>query len=98
MTINEIMSTLNEMAEIDNIKAWTKVSGKERIYIDVIRTDREGNRYGGSGGSCYLDLATGKVVTHAKGYNKTIFINSYTKDFHTENGTIKKIEDTVRIA
>lgn len=46
MTVDaeKTVNALNAMPEIETVKVWTKVAGKESIYIDVIRTDRDGKR------------------------------------------------------
>lgn len=91
----ELTAAVSAMPEVETAEAWTKVAGKERVYIEVIRTDRDGKRYGGSGGKCYIDLGTGKVMASATGYNKTFYLNSFTKEFHTTNGTTDKIRAIV---
>ena len=91
-----ILDTLKEMKEIESASIWNKVHGKERIYIEVIRTDRDGKRYGGSGGKCYLDLITGEVMSSNSGYNKSFYINSFTKSFHEDNKTTEKIADAAK--
>lgn len=95
---SEIAAIVAAMPEIETANVWTKIAGKERIYIEVIRTDRDGKRYGGSGGKCYIDLNSGKVLAEKNGYNGTFYVNSFTKDFHVENGTTDKIRAIVAAA
>lgn len=89
--IEEIAAAVRAMPEVEDVKVWASVRWKERIYVDVIRTDREGDIFGGSGGTCYIDLTSGRVIAQSKGYNGSIYINSFTKSFHTERGTTDKI-------
>ena len=91
----EIASEIARMQEIESSSVWTKVEGKERIYVEVIRTDADGNRFGGSGGQCWVDLNSGRVLAKTGGYNGSFYINSYTKSFHSGNGTTDKIRAIV---
>lgn len=86
-----IVQALSALDFIESATAWTKVPGKERIYVEVMRADRGGNRFGGVGGKMYIDLSTGKVMSAKTGYNGTCYCNSYTADFHKGNGTVAHI-------
>jgi hypothetical protein len=83
------------MPEVESARAWTSVPGKERIYVEVIRTDVDGKRYGGNGGQCWVDLNTGAVLAKNDRYNGTFYFNSFTKSFHVANGTTDKIRAIV---
>lgn len=91
----KIAAAIGELPEIESVNLWSSVAGKERIYIELIRTDRDGKRYGGVGGKCYLDLQNGRLLGSNSGYNGSIYCNSFTKDYHTENGTAAKIRAIV---
>ena len=95
---NEIAAQIEAMPEIESVNVWTKVAGKERIYVDVIRTTQDGTRYGGSGGRCFVDLNTGRVLKDSNGYNGSIYLNTYTKDFHTERKTTDLIRAIIAAA
>ena len=90
-----IAAKVAAMPEVEDANVWTRAAGKERIYVNVIRTTREGKRYGGNGGTAIIDLNTGRVVKGANGYNGSIYCNSFTKDFHENKGTTDKIREIV---
>jgi hypothetical protein len=86
-----IAAALTALDFIESATVWTKVAGKERIYVEVMRADRDGGRFGGVGGKMHIDLTTGKVMSLKTGYNGTCYCNSYTADFHKANGSVAKI-------
>lgn len=93
MTITEITAKIAALPFVEKASAWTKVAGKERIYIDLKRYDRNGKIFGGVGGSCYIDIASGKLMHGTNGYNDSAFCNSYTKRYHEDNDSFGKIKE-----
>lgn len=87
----EIAARAKQIAGVNSASIWTSVAGKERVYIDLMRADKQGHDYGGVGGRVYVDVNSGKIVAGKDGYNGTPFFNSYTKSYHEANGTIAKI-------
>ncbi|ODN69577.1 hypothetical protein [Methylobrevis pamukkalensis] len=91
----QIAAAIAAMPEVESARVWASVPGKERIYVEVIRTDIDGKRYGGSGGQCWVDLNTGAVLAKTDKYNGTFYCNSFTKAFHVANSTTDKIRAVV---
>lgn len=91
----EIAARIQDIAGVESANVWTKVAGKERIYIELMRADSDGKRYGGQGAKIYLDLNTGKVVSGRDGYNRSPYINSFTKRYHEDADTLAKIEAAI---
>lgn len=98
MTGDDVQALTDKIAAleaVENAEQWTRVPGKERIYIELMRVDKNHKRFGGSGGRIYFDLNAAKVITHRRGYGHTPFYNSYTFSFHTEKNTISAIQEIV---
>ena len=93
MTRTEALTTIHALPFVESVNLWTKVAGKERIYIEVKRYTRDGKVFGGFGGKVYIDLTNGKVMKDHHGYNDSCYFNSYTQAAHTEMGSIAKLKE-----
>lgn len=95
--IHEVATKIAALPFVEKAAAWTKVPGKERIYIDLKRYDTNGRVFGGVGGTCYIDISTGKLMYRTDGYADSPFCNSYTLRFHRENESFTKIKEVAGI-
>jgi hypothetical protein len=93
MTRTEALAAIQALPFVEAASLWTKVAGKERIYIELKRYNRDGTVFGGFGGKVYIDLTTGKVIKDYRGYADTQYFNSYTLAAHTEMGSTAKLKE-----
>lgn len=93
MTRTEALTAIQALPFVESVNLWTKVAGKERIYIELRRYTKDGKVFGGFGGKVYIDLTNGKVMKDHRGYNDTQYFNSYTLAAHTEMGSTAKLKE-----
>jgi hypothetical protein len=96
MTI-DLQATVAQIRQTPGVigaNAWTRVPGKERIYVDLEKLNGGRNWNGGIGHRVVVDLNDGSVKLDTQ-YGRT-WAGGATRDFHTENDTLGKIAAVVR--
>lgn len=90
---DEVLEKIAALDVVESAKLWTSVPGKQRIYIEMLRVDRNGRRYGGAGSQgLYIDLNAGALVRGRNGYNGGTFINSLCSSYHAGRRSLGMIE------
>jgi hypothetical protein len=92
MTHQEIQTAVCSLPGVTGANLWTKVPGKERLYIDTTKYNGGKNWNGGKGFStCYIDLNTAKVVMDGEA-------GAATRNRHNELGTRDALETIAKNA
>jgi len=81
MTHEELRTAVCSLPGVTDATVWTKVPGKERLYVSTTKRNGGKNWNGGVGYStCYIDLNTGRVVMNGEA-------GAATRRYHNEIGT-----------
>jgi hypothetical protein len=85
--IQTLVADIERIHGVDAARAWKKVPGKERIYIDTVKRNG-GQRWNNGVGyaTCFLDLDTGRVVARGEA-------GAATRKWHNANETFDQIRE-----
>lgn len=82
-----------EMATVQGVqsaRAWTKVAGKERVYVELTKHNGGKNWHGGKGGAFVLVAATNRMELDANGW-----AGAATRNWHSDNNTLALLRAAV---
>ena len=85
MDLNAVAKRIeSEVVGVQSARAWTRVSGKERIYIDLTKRNGGAHWNGGRGAT---------MVVHADGRlgDPTDWAGAATEQYHVDHKTVSQI-------
>jgi hypothetical protein len=90
--LQTVADQIAKLRGVTDVRVWTKVAGKERVYIETTKHNGGRNWNGGVGfTTCYVEATTGKLVVWGEA-------GAATRKYHDENGTWDSIREIVKSA
>jgi hypothetical protein len=90
--VEDLERRLKSLPQIKRVETWTRIPGKERMYLHLVK--RDGNQFhrGGVGHVIYVDLRTGFVCYD---HRRSAWAGPRTQAFHQKNRTLQAVRDLV---
>ena len=81
MSYDDMTKEIKSLEGVENANLWTRVPGKERVYVDTVKLNGGKSWNRGLGYiECFIDLNTGDVVMRGEA-------GARTRKYHKEKGT-----------
>jgi len=88
--LERLAAALREIEGVDSASPWTRVPGKERVYVDLRKLNGGRTWNGGTGR---------RVIIHADGRIEVgEWAGAATRNWHREHETMERVEAVVREA